>query len=352
MTQFRLLSTSVAMAAVTFSTGALAQSTWNLYEGSANNREGVISGCSQNTTNQNSFNNSWNCTVGAAGSTQQRVTASAWSSNADRGVSGGVYGTVNNSNTNTSTRYGAGYALSGTGFASALMSAQGTSGFGGTSRLEAQSARAGGDTSPLAPGSPNHSFDSIAPGSFDMMLLDFGSSSVILDKIGIGWNSGNADLTVLRWTGNTRPTGTPGSSSDTTDGHENLLSTTYNSATPGTAGWQLVGSYADLTNDNTTPFGYDARSTLATQASSWWLISAFDSTLNGSSSSCRTATGTTTTCSSTNNGFKLNFIATKPGGGGGGGSSSSGVPEPTSLALAGVALAGLIGGRRRSAKRG
>jgi hypothetical protein len=349
MSKLRLLPTALVMAGLTLGTAAMAQSTWNLYNGSANNREGVTSGCSQGATNAGSFGNSWNCTVGATGPTQQKVTASAWSSNDDRGTVGGVKGTVNDSNTNTSSFYGGGYALSGSGFASALMSDQGLSGFGGTSRLEAQTARAGGDTSPLAPGSPNHSFDSIAPGSFDMMLLDFGSSSVVLDKIGIGWTNGNADVTVLRWTGSSRPTGVDGSSSDTTDGHGNLLSTMYNAATPGTAGWQLVGSYADLTTDNTTPFGYDARNTGATQASSWWLISAFNTSLNGGNSSCLAANGSSTTCSATSNGFKLNFIATKPNGGGGG--SGSGVPEPTSLALAGVALAGLIGARRRAAKQ-
>lgn len=348
MNKLRLISTAVALAGLTLGTTAMAQSTWNLFSGSANNREGKTSGCSQNATNQNSFGNSWNCTVGAAGPTQQSVTVSAWSANADRGVAGGVQGTVNNTNTNTATNYGASYALSGSGFASALLSNQGNSGFGGTSRLEAQTARAGGDTTPLDPLSPNHSFDSIAPGSFDMMLLDFGSTSVILDQIGIGWTNGNADITVLRWTGSSRPTGTNGSSTYSGDGHGNLLSTMYNSASPGTAGWQLVGSYGDLTTDNTTPFGGSGRSTGATEASSWWLISAFNTSLNGGSSACLDANKLSTTCDAANNGFKLNFIATKSGGGGGGGGS---VPEPTSLALATLAFAGLFGARRRATRR-
>lgn len=309
---------------------ASAQSTWNVFDGSAANREGVASGCSQGTTNSNNFGNAYNCTVGT-GASQQSMTVSAWSATTDRGVSGGINGTGQNG-TNTNIKYGAGDYLSGSGFASAHLSEQDNSGFGGSSRLEVQTARSRGDTTPLDPASPNHAFDSVAPGSFDMLLLDFGSASVILDQVGIGWTQGDADLMVMRWTGTTAPTRTTGTSTGT-GGKENLASTLWSSASPGTAGWQLVGSYGNLTTDNSTPFGYGAVNTGATQASSWWLVSAFNTTLLGSNTAC-------STCEAGNDSFKFNFIKTTVAGG---------VPEPGTLALAVLAIGGVAAVRRRAA---
>ncbi len=310
MNTLRLISTAAALAGLTLGTTAMAQSTWNVYSGSSGG-----SGCVQNATNTGTFNNSWACTSATGGTAGTSMTASAWSS--DRNSSG-------------NTNY-----LSGSGYASAHMSAQGNSGFGAASRLEG-----------IGVGSPDHSFDSYSPGTIDLMLLDFGSTSVILDKIGIGWTNGDADITVMRWTGSTAPGKPTGTTS--TGGNQNLVDTAYNPATPAVAGWQLVGSYADLTADSSIPFGGAARSTGASLSSSWWLISTFNQTLNGGSTSCLKADGTSTTCGAGNDSFKLNYIATKTGGGGGGGGS---VPEPTSLALAGVALAGLIGVRRRATKK-
>jgi len=296
----RLLSVAAILTGVALSGGAMAQSTWNLYSGSGN-------GCSQNATNSGSYGNSWNCT----GSTGTTATASAWS--ADRGAVGQAdYLTA---------------PSTGSYYASAYLSPQGNSGFGAASRSEGTGAT-----------SPNHAFDSISPGTQDLLLLDFGSASVILNSIGIGWNGTyDSDITLLRWTGSTAPTVVNTSSSLSGDGHQNLIAT----------GWSLVGSYSNLASDSSAPFGGTAVSTGATQASSWWLISTFNSTANGGTS-CTTSTGTTTTCTNSDDAFKLNFISatpvtTPPPPGK--------VPEPGSLALAGVALAGLFGVRRSTAKR-
>lgn len=306
--------------------GVLAQSTWNVYNGLSNN-----SGCSQAATNSGNFNNSYNCTTGTGAGTQS-MTVTGWSSNSDRGVSGGIRGTVNTTSTNTSTFYGSSYYLSGSGFASSLLSDQGASGLGGTSRLEAQTARANGDTTPLDPASPNHAFDSVAPGAFDMLLLDFGSSNVILDKIGIGWKGADADLMVMRWTGTTAPTRTTGTTGS--GGNQNLTDTLWSAANPTVAGWQLVGTYGNLGTDSTAPFGGAAVNTGATQASSWWLVSAFNTTLLGSNTAC-------STCDAGNDSFKFNFIQTR----------TPGVPEPGTAALAVLALGGAVAARRRVSRR-
>jgi len=299
-----ILWVSAVLSGSALSGQAMAQATWNLFNGSVSGN-----GCSENTTYAGDYNNSYKCN----GSTNVTATASAWS--ADRGT--GADGLT--------------APASGQYYASAFIAQYGNSGFGAASRTEGIG---------VAP--PDHSFDSLNPGTQDLMLLDFGSTSVILDQIGIGWKGGpsnQADITLMRWTGSSAPNRvtTTTSSNRLTDGKQNLIST----------GWSLVGSYADLTPDSTLPFGSSPANTGATQASSWWLISTFNTALNGGVNSCKTSTGANATCSQGNDAFKLNFISATvvppppPGK----------VPEPGSLALAGIALAGLFGVRRGAAKR-
>jgi len=311
------LSTTLLAAAVLALAGpAAAQTTWDLSPAH----------CVQNAANAGSFGNTWTCPSATA---SPSVTLSAWSS--DRGTTRtGTTAAVVEANS---------FVLTGSGFASAFLSPQGTSGFGAVSRFEAQEARLAGDTSPLTPGSPNHAFDSVAPGTVDLLLLNF-SSSVVLSQIGIGWHGGDSDVTVMRWTGTASPTISNGNLTDTV----------------GTTGWSLVGSYSNLGVDNTTPFGGAARNTGASDAmtSSWWLVSTFNTTLNGGTRNCTAENGTTTTCLPNdlkgNDSFKFNFVAfrtpTPPGNGG------NQVSEPTTLALFGAAALAWLGGslrRRRAA---
>lgn len=281
---FKMVSAAAVVAVGLLGTGAAsAQATWNLVSGS---------GCSQNGTYSGNFGNSWACTSSAGSS----ATASAWSN--DRG-SGST-------------------AQAGSGWANAHMSAQGSSGFGAASRTEG-----------LGTGSPNHSVDSITPGTYDFIMIQF-SSAVILDQFRIGWGAGDSDITVMRWNGAGVPTGGTGA---VTTGSNATLNNTI-----GTTGWQFVGSFGDacrnssnvlVTNTSCTAAN-STWSTGATQASSYWLISAYNTTMD-----------TINAWTAGNDGFKLNWLRTV--------APPTGMPEPSSLALLAAAGLGFVAARRRRA---
>ncbi|MDO9313855.1 MAG: PEP-CTERM sorting domain-containing protein [Burkholderiaceae bacterium] len=333
-----IFSVTAVVAGLAMSQGAFAQSTWSL--------KAAASGGACSTGSASTYGNTWSCTGATASGkapagTNGPLALSAWST--DRGTlkyakaggatyttgSGGLitYNTAGGSGVNTRVEQ----KLTGSGYASAYLSQQSNSGFGAGSRDEGVGA-----------GSPNHAFDSNLPGTQDVLLLSF-ASSVILDQIGIGWSTGDSDITLMRWTGASAPTRTTGTT--LVGGNENLSNTLYNGANPGIAGWELVGSYADLVAGTPRSTGADLE-----KGSSWWLISTFNTDLNGGGTSCKNAAGAATTCSQGNDAFKLNFVATltpkspsTPQGGS--------VPEPGSMALAGVALAATFGVRKRKAQQ-
>lgn len=305
----------------------------------------MTSGCTQATTNANNFNNSYDCAADVGAGNAQITAWSTGRNNEDGG--------------------NATYTLSGSGWASAFVTNNGGSGFGAVSRSEANVAGS------LNVGSPNHAVDNQPnAGRFDFIMVKFDSAQV-LTNVGIGWAGVDSDMTIMRWTGNAAPV-TTATTATGGGGTQNITSTTI-----GAGGWELVGNYSDVCRDSGGNFLTGTSNTCAstsqligsttyttsqvrytnassqlvdgtgsTLASSYWLIAAYNTTMGGG------------TWTNSNDAFKLDYLKTASyscplgqnlsvGGNCLPGGNNSGVPEPGTLALAGLAILGGWRLRRR-----
>jgi hypothetical protein len=157
--------------------------------------------------------------------------------------------------------------------------------------------------------SPQHAMDNSTPG-IDMMLLSF-TSAEILKSITIGWSGTDGDFQVLAYTGS--------SSFSTTT----IVNKT--AAQLLTGGWSLVTTVNGAGGITTPDVSYAVNA--GNVSSSYWLISAFNSAFGGSS----IATAGTDS-------IKVLAISTQGPGN---------VPEPGTLALAGLGLFAIARMRHR-----
>lgn len=169
--------------------------------------------------------------------------------------------------------------------------------------------------------SPNHAIDNET--NTDAVLLNF-SSSVILRQLLVGWAAVDSDVSVLRYTGSVAPTIAGKSISGITG---SLLSD----------GWVSVGHYETVAGP--APGGSNNSAVTNVNggglASSWWLISAYNSGYGGANFGS-IGTGTLDY-------VKLLSVA------GDKFVQQSSVPEPGTLALVAAALLGGFVSRSRKA---
>lgn len=179
--------------------------------------------------------------------------------------------------------------------------------------------------------SPQHALDN--DGRYESFLLDFGSEKLRLESVTVGWptsGSYDTDFFVLAYTGSLPPV---------------LGSLTYANMKPEN-GWEVISVFSNP-GDGTVSLD-----TSKNIYSSFWLIGAGGFTAGTGVTIDQTCTSFKYdgSCKSWKKNYDYLKVAgvggTKSGGGGGGGGGS--VPEPGSLALAGVAFLGLLGLRRKA----
>jgi PEP-CTERM motif len=248
----------------------------------------------------NSFVVSLAVVTGALGLGSPAFAASTW--NLTSNCSGGT---------------GLGNTLNCTGGASSL-SVNAWSDNTSTSKYTAAEVRGGSqglgvrNSSESSSVSSSYTIDNATPGK-DMLLLSFGSA-VSLNQLSLGFVSGDSDLSVLAYTGSGN-----GATSVSGKSASNLVSG---------GGWSLV---SQLSGDGSA--GSRSFNSAGTYTSSWWLVSAYNSSFGGSSLSGTDYVKLLSVAG--------NLVTPPPTGK---------TPEPASLALVGLGMLGVWGARRRARK--
>ena len=180
-------------------------------------------------------------------------------------------------------------------------------------------------------------------GSIEALFLDFGTAKVNLSTVGIGFNGGDADLSVWMWTGSGMASI---SGSSATGSTTSLTSGTAAQIASGTTAASLSGW--SLVSNHNFGAGVGNQSISGTLYSSAFLITTYfgaaTSTLTAGNDSFKINSFTANTCAGTLSG---GTTGTGAGGGNGASCSTTRVPEPGSLALAGLAMFGVVVTRRR-----
>lgn len=159
---------------------------------------------------------------------------------------------------------------------------------------------------------------------YDFYLLDFGSESVELTGLYSSWSANPSDTQVsfaaLDPSLNKDLTGTT---------FDSLLANTVSGTSTGSS------SFTSTKINNSGYNNYYADVNVGSNvSSSLWIVSAYN-----------TLFGTVNGATANNDGFKLAGVSfSQPSGGGGGGTS---IPEPTTIAMFGLALLGLTSSRRK-----
>jgi len=180
-------------------------------------------------------------------------------------------------------------------------------------------------------------------GNIEALFLNFGTSKVNLTNLSIGWRDGDADLSVWAWTGagdaNVAATTAKGSTTGLTSGTAAQIASGTTAAA--LTGWTLVSNH---------DFGssYAEQATGGSLYSSYFLITTYFGAagggLNAGNDRFKLDSFTVGLCVGTLTG---GTAGSGTGGGNGATCDTGSVSEPGSLALAGMALLGVAGTRRR-----